>query len=216
MSDADAEPEEEPSWGAAEPLPALVEADDVPTIRRLQRAYAGAVTALDASLERLIKDAEKGGLGDRTVWMLTADRGFPLGEHGAVGYAHAELSEELVHLPLLVRLFDRAEAGLRVGGLTQPEDVGAWLRELFGVPPSGPSGLGPLMRGESTGRDRIVMRWVTGHGPEWAVRTPDWFLRAGTAGEAALFEKPADRWEVNDVRTHHLELADELTQAARG
>jgi hypothetical protein len=39
---------------------------------------------------------------------------------------------------------------------------------------------------------------------------------AGVAAESELYVKPDDRWEVNNVRQHHLELAERLEQTLRG
>jgi len=52
---------------------------------------------------------------------------------------------------------------------------------------------------------------------ELALRTDDWALLFPVAPhpddrprEPLLFQKPDDRWEVNDLRTHNIETADEL------
>jgi arylsulfatase A-like enzyme len=217
------ESEDEPltPWPAEEPLPATVSADDVRTLLRLQRTYGAAVAALDAGLEKLLADCDKRGWGDATLRVLTADRGFPLGEHGAVGCAGAGLHEELVHLPLLVRLPGGADARRRVPSLTQPGDLAAWLAELAGRSLPGSAGsLGAVVRGESPGvRERIVMRLAEGTRRESALRTVDWLLRVveepGAEPRAALFEKPADRWEVNDLRAHHLDMAEQMEQELR-
>jgi hypothetical protein len=57
---------------------------------------------------------------------------------------------------------------------------------------------------------------------EWALRSPEWaFLlpAAVTSGQAMLpaelYVKPEDRWEVNNVRHHHLDLAERLEQTLR-
>ena len=57
---------------------------------------------------------------------------------------------------------------------------------------------------------------------EWAVRTPEWAPLLPTAVHpddgprpAMLFEKPDDRWEANDLRQRHLELAEQLEATLR-
>jgi hypothetical protein len=54
------------------------------------------------------------------------------------------------------------------------------------------------------------------------LRTPEWLLvlpREWPAEDAPrpvqLFVKPEDRWEVNDVRQHHVEWAEALEQTLR-
>ena len=61
-----------------------------------------------------------------TVWILTAGRGFPLGEHETIGFAAGELHEELVHLPLMLRWPNVEHAGERTSALTQPMDLAAF------------------------------------------------------------------------------------------
>jgi hypothetical protein len=60
----------------------------------------------------------------------------------------------------------------------------------------------------------------------WAFRTADWCLlsseptihsseSSGGANLPSLFKKPEDRWEVNDVRNLHQELAEGLETTLR-
>ena len=85
-------------------LPERIDVDDDKMFERIQNSYAAAVATLDVSLGRLLLDCSKRGWGDDALWILTASRGFPLGEHGVVGFRGADLHEELVHLPLLLRM----------------------------------------------------------------------------------------------------------------
>lgn len=182
-------------------LPERVAADDDAAIDRLQRTYAAAVASFDASLDRLLVDCAKRGWGDDATWVLTAGRGFPLGEHGAVGFAAADLHEELAHLPLLVRRPHADRAGERVATLTQPADVGAQLRSFFGLP-----------GGDVTPRDRAVIGLRRGERVSWGYRTSTRYLLLDDRpeGDRRLFVKPDDRWEVNDVRSRNLDLVEEL------
>ena len=50
-----------------------------------------------------------------------------------------------------------------------------------------------------------------GSGPERAIRTPAWYLRA--ASEPELFAKPDDRWEVNNVTSRCREVVECLQDA---
>ena len=62
-----------------------------------------------------------------------------------------------------------------------------------------------------------------GEAVEWALRTPDWsFLLPlqPAPGDPLrgpqLYVKPDDRWEVNNVLQHHLELGEQLEKTLRG
>ena len=80
----------------------------------------------------------------------------------------------------------------------------------------------PLLRGETESiRTHACSQLKIGDSCEWALRTPHWALllpiSASSAGlpAAELYVKPDDRWEVNNVRQHHLELAERLEQTLR-
>ncbi len=194
----------EPIRPWADPPCGWFDADDLASWELLHRTLAAAVTTFDADLGHLFARLRE--LAPDAAWVLTADHGHPLGEHGLIGRFRPYLHEELVHLPLIVRLPDDAEAGRRVGGLTQPEDVADWL--------AGGAGIGPLLRGETdAGRPHVVSR-LPG---EVAVRTAEWaYLNPLAADldddprEPMLFRKPADRAEVRNVIGEHAEVVEEM------
>src|SRR5262249_40666480 len=165
------------------------------------------------------------GLLDQMLLLVTADRGLPLGEHGIVGEFRPWLHDELIHLPLLVRLPGAAEAGRRVFALTQPVDLPPTLLESFGLPAPEVHGhsLLPLARGETEQvRAYACSGLRLGDAVEWALRTPEWgfLLPVRPAPDPTrrpqLYVKPDDRWEVNNVLQHHLELGEHLEQVLRG
>jgi arylsulfatase A-like enzyme len=190
------------------------------------------VTYLDAQLGTLFEHMRQVGHYDDTLVCLTASQSLPLGEHGMIGWPEASvaaplrvrLHEELVHLPLILRLPGAESAGLRVSALTQPLDVAATVLDSFGMTPPGHGhSLWPLIRGEANEvRPYACSAAPCGNGMEWALRTRDWALLlpaengAGQpVAQAQLYVKPDDRWEVNDVRQRHLELAEELEARLR-
>jgi arylsulfatase A-like enzyme len=214
----DAEPVEpltDPAGGPLDPK------DDT-TFIRLQRTYAAAVTYLDAGLGLLLDDLRERDQLDDLVILVTTDRGQALGEHGVVGPCRAWPHEELIHLPLLLRLPGAAEAGRRVPHLTQAVDLMPTLLEAFGLSPAAVHGhsLWPLAHG----RDEVVRAYACaglrcGEEEGWALRTPAWafLLPVHSAADGPprlpqLYVKPDDRCEVNDVRQHHLELVEHLEQ----
>jgi arylsulfatase A-like enzyme len=208
------------------PLPERVDPEDLATFLRLQRSFARMVTFLDTGLGLLLDDLEERGLLADLVLLVTADYGLALGEHGVAGAAVPWLHEERTHLPLLVRLPNAAEAGRRVFALTQPVDLLLTLLTLFGFPAPAVHGcnLLPLCSGETEEvRAYACSGLRTGESIEWALRTPQWaFLLPifqdveDTPRPAQLYVKPDDRWEVNNVYQHHLELTQHLEETLRG
>ncbi len=216
--EAEEEPTDDPvpaltPWSG--PVPDSIGADDDETFLRLQRTYAAAVTCLDEELGSALD-----GLPDDVLLAVTSDHGLPLGEHGAVGPGRPWPHDELIHVPLILRFPGGAGAGRRVSALTQSVDLMPTLLDAFGLPP--PTGHGhsllPLARGAADAvRAYACCGCRSGDEVEWALRTPEWglVLPAGPPRAPQLFVKPDDRWEVNDVRQHHLELAEHMEEVLR-
>ncbi len=220
--DEDDEGQEEDEPFAALPDPAVgpLDLDDLVLWERLRCTYAGAVAYLDAGLGLLFEELKKQQNFDELTIVFTADRGLALGEHGIVGDWLPWLHDEVVHLPLIVRQPKSTGAGMRISALTQPVDLAATLLELFGVGMSELDGKNwlPLLGGEvDEFRQHAISAWQLGPVKEWSVRTSDCALivPGPQPGQAPgrptqLFLKPEDRWEINNVIQHHLELAEEL------
>ena len=142
-----------------------------------------------------------------------------------IGPVRAWLHDEIVHLPLLVRLpAARSPAGMS-SALTQAVDLAATLADWFRAPLAGTHGRSvlPLVRGESEAiRPYACAGLQVGEAIEYALRTLEWafLLPVRTSAEdaartARLYVKPDDRWEVNNVLQHHPELADRLERTLR-
>jgi arylsulfatase A-like enzyme len=234
MEDEEFEAEAEPETPVTEPLlpwtdppTGWFDRDDLASWELLHRSFAAAITIFDADLGLLFALLRSHGLDRTAAWVLTADRGLPLGEHGLIGPHRPWLHEELVHVPLIVRLPDGAEAGRRIAALTQPADLMPTLAAWFGAePPATTHGVSLLSlmagQGEQVG-SFACSGLVVGPAGEWAIRTSEWALLLPALPhpddeerrEPMLYEKPDDRWEVNDLRPRQLERADELEAELR-
>jgi arylsulfatase A-like enzyme len=192
---------------------------------RVQTAYAAVVTFFDAQIGRLMDHLREDGVLDRLLLCITASCGLPLGEHGMIGTHRAWMHDELVHVPLIMRLPAADRAGLRIAALTQPVDLAPTFAELLGTPLSDAQGrsLAPLMRGEADDvRPYAACGLRLGDSEEWLLRTPERALLVPIqvpAGDpprqAQLYVKPDDRWEVNDLAQRHGEEAEQLHQTLR-
>jgi arylsulfatase A-like enzyme len=196
------------------------------TFIRLQRTFAGAVSYVDAGIGLLAEALEERGLADDVLWIVTTDHGQALGEHGIVGPHRPWLHDELIHLPLIMRIPENAEAGRRIAALTQPVDLFPTVLEAFDLPqpPNQGHSLWSLIQGKAAQvRDYACAGLGVGDRVEWALRTPDWSFILPVAAPLddpprlpQLYVKPDDRWEVNNVLQHHLELAEQFEQTLRG
>ena len=191
----------------------------------LQNTYAAVITYLDAQVGVLLDEMRAHGKLDEMLVCLTSSFGLPLGEHGFIGAGQPWPHEELVHLPLILRLPDGARQSLRIGALTQPVDLFPTLLEALALqaPPCHGFSLWPLVRGETSQvRPFACSGRTSGTAMEWALRTLDWafLLPVSIPADASprapqLYVKPDDRWEVNDLRQHHPERVEELEKALR-
>jgi arylsulfatase A-like enzyme len=210
----------EPIEGAME---GEIDPGDDTLFLRLQSSYAAAVSYLDAGIGELLED-----LGDRAddlLLIVTSDAGQLLGEHRVVGPVRPWLHEEVVHLPLIVRLPGGAEAGRRVAALTQPVDLAPTLADVFEAPLPSAQGqsLVPLVQGDvEQVRDYACAGHRLAKQAEWCLRTREWtFLlpapdeQADTPRAAQLYVKPDDRWEVNNVVQHEPALVEGMERTLR-
>jgi arylsulfatase A-like enzyme len=195
-----------------QPASGPVAADDV-LWHQLRNSFAAAVTSFDAEVDVLAEVFRERGLDRSAAWIVTSGYGWPLAEHGLVGPAESRMHAELVHLPLLLRLPGHREKMRRVPAFTQTSDLVPTLAELVESGFPGMSLL-PLAMGKTTaGRDAARST----HGPERAIRTPEWaFLPPAGDRPARLYRKPDDIWEVNDLAPRHPDECDRLAALLDG
>ena len=181
-----------PSASADPPEVRLGKDPDPDEILVAAQAYAGQVSLFDACLGGLLEFLRDSPAGEETLLAITSARGFPLGEHGRIGPCDEALYGELVHVPLLLRFPNGAGAAHRIQALVEPSDLWATLLNWWGLgqQAQSPSALSlmPLIDEQSPWpRDRLC---IVGDGSQQAIRTPAWYLRAGS--EMELFAKPDD------------------------
>jgi len=188
----------------------------------LQDSYEEVVARLDVEISEIRGALEDIGLLDDVCWILTSDQGQPVDEERERVPPPPWLHEEWIHIPLIIRLPAQAQAGRRVAALTQSSDLLLTLLDFQGLshPPSQSGSLRPLLEGSQTDpRKQVVAVSSPGGISSWAVRSADCsiLLRLGSepfdpGRDARVYIKPEDRWEVNNVCQHHLDLVDETRQ----
>jgi hypothetical protein len=84
------------------------------------------------------------------------------------------------------------------------------------------SGLLGLAYGNTAGhRPHAITELDLEDSAERSIRTEEWAfllpaqIAEGEFRQPQLFRKPEDRWEVNDLRSRHLDVADELEAVLR-
>ncbi len=130
----------------AEVMAALNErVDEIETI------YSAAVSVADMRLGSVIEDLKRRGRWENTLFILLADHGEEMGDHG--GWQHDQsVYQELLHVPLIIHFPGGRFAGQRVDIPVSLVDVVPTILETLNIDPgqvslSGRSLL-PLVRGE--------------------------------------------------------------------
>jgi hypothetical protein len=139
----------------------------------LRAQYAAELAWTDAQIGRILDRLDELGVADRTLVVVTADHGEEFFEHGNLGH-RSTLHEELVQVPLILRLPGRLPAGRRVAGLVSTIDVVPTALELLGLPPLG--GLASrsfvdLVEGREGGGERAVLGRLVRHSTD-TMRVP--------------------------------------------
>ena len=189
----------------------LSEDADPDELLGIVHAYAGQVTLLDSCIGALLELVGEHPLAKEALVIFFSARGYPLGEHGRLGPIDDALYSELVHVPMLLRLPDRAAALTRAPQLVQPADLFATLSNWHQVEgPRSPAAwsLLPLAEGDNTAARQVAFA-IAQH--ERALRTGAWHARLTKhedREQLELFVKPDDRWEANEVASHCVDAAE--------
>ena len=240
-------------------LPVYGNWHDVPGYREEQlrkghAAYCGEITMVDTWAGFLLRLVENMGLADNTVVIFTTDHGFYFGEHGGLfgkmssdkypdgtlrpydepgsKWSYSPLYEEIVHLPLLIRV-----PGVPAGvyrGMSSAVDVMPTVLDLLGVEiPDFVQGrsLAPALRDPSLpGRDYVVsslpfanpgdpvhsvdnlLRVLT-EPPVTTVTSGDWsLLYSPLPGVSQLYNLGTDPSQQDNVIEAKMDVASELHQ----
>lgn len=134
--------------------------------------YDGGIRHVDANLELLFAELERGGYLADTLVIVTSDHGEALAERGKLT-GHGDLTQAGLHVPLIVRHPHGAHAGTRVSAPVHLGDLVPTILELAGLPGdatlAGRSLFGPLPR------ERLISGTYLPE--EYVVRWPEKFLR---------------------------------------
>jgi hypothetical protein len=205
------EEDPEPYSRAAPPEKDLGRRSDPDELLRIEHAYAAEVFVFDAALGMLLEVLDQHPCSEETLLVVTSPRGYPLGEHGVVGSLGDALHAELLQVPLLIRPPEASFAATRLQMLAQHHDLHATLANWLGIPCGQPrdwrTDLRAIAGGEPIPQTNCAFAVGTG---ERAVRTPAWFMRETQGDQRALYAKPDDRWEINEVANRCVDIADEL------
>jgi arylsulfatase len=118
--------------------------------------YDGEIAFVDACVGRLLTRIKELDLWDNTIIVFTSDHGEALGEHDVYFHHSVDVTEEQLHVPLIVRIPGGEQVG-KIDELVATIDIPTTILAAAGVNDNlGGSGrsLLPLIQGKTDGLDR--------------------------------------------------------------
>lgn len=178
------------------------------------QAFAGQVALCDLCLATFLDSIHQLPGIENTLLIVSSPRGYPLGEHGGIGPCSDGLREEVLHVPLLLRLPQRSHAMRRFQALVYPADLHATLRRWFELEAGDENQDGFNLLNAADAPEVVIRECVVStYAKERSLRTQAWFMRHVADQPAQLFVKPDDRWEVNEVADRRADVVEEGLQA---
>jgi arylsulfatase A-like enzyme len=180
---------------------------------RIRPLYESEISFLDDQLRQL--DEVLDFRDDNVLFVLTADHGEEIVDHGRLGHAHS-LYEELVHVPLLLHWPEGVEGGRRIESRASLLDLYPTLAELAHLrAPENLSGqsLVALLMGAEPGESRDLHFELDRPGVKAAALLSDeWKLVQQTFPEARfqLFDLVNDPAEQDDLSERKPEVVARL------
>jgi arylsulfatase A-like enzyme len=109
-----------------------IEIDDQ-DLAHIVAAYDGEIRSMDAGFGHLIEFLRDQSLYVDTLIVFTSDHGEEFGEHGKIGWHSHSLYDELLRVPLIVKLPGNASAGAVVEDQVRSLDIAPTILEILGL-----------------------------------------------------------------------------------
>ena len=106
--------------------PGLTDADYVTA------QYDGAVAYMDAAIQRILTRVDELGIADNTLIVVNGDHGETLYDHEC-WFDHHGMYDNVLHVPLILRLPGKLPAGHRVSGYSLHQDLVPTILDLAGL-----------------------------------------------------------------------------------
>ena len=197
--------------------------------------YDAGLHYVDENVGALLDALQRMGILHDTIVVLTADHGEEFLEHGDFGHgalihvpgtdaARIKLYDELLHVPLIVRVPGSDVAPRQVPSLVSLADVGPTIVDLLGletVEPWHGLSLVPLLRGQANSvRDHVFSEYVIrdgdGHWPVVSCRTLRWkYIHDGLFEHHELYDLEDDPAEQRNLYGSQVPVLSALQEAVQ-
>lgn len=188
--------------------------------RILAHAYAQ-TTMTDDAIIRIVDRLDEVGLADNTVVIWTSDHGDALASHGGMFDKGSFMTEEIVRIPLAIRLPNGQQARPIVDALVNTTDIVPTIMELSGTQlrnEADGTSLVPLCNGKGDQRETMLIEsYGQGYRDKQRSRTLVTSRYKYTVYEediCELYDLENDPYELNNLRDS-CSVAGELDEALR-
>jgi arylsulfatase A-like enzyme len=183
---------------------------DLATNQMLIDDYDGEIAFTDAQIGRLIAAMDEAGMLADTLIVLHSDHGEEFWEHGSCDHGHTQY-DELLHVPLVLVLPGKIEAGQRIAPRVRTIDVLPTIAHWAGFTPSpgiaGQSLVPVLEKPDGPDRDSISEAILHGTREIKALYQGQEKLIASGAGANQLYDLSPDP---NEMRDHAADAPDKV------
>lgn len=170
------------------------------------RQYAAGVSYVDMHVGRVLEALRGAGLYDRALIVLCADHGEHLGEHD-IWFTHYVPYQEVLHVPLIVKLPGNRRAGVTVDEPVSNLDIVPTILEAVGRPePAGIDGrsLVGVMNGQRSRKPSLLAAEQGNLTTRFSKALVEWpwkllLFRAGAREVYELYDLSADPAETRDL-----------------
>lgn len=163
--------------------------------------YDGCINYVDEKIAEVVSTLHHYGIYDQTLIVITSDHGEEFLDHGRMLHVQRGY-EELVRIPLLIKLPDAAFGGTRISELTAMIDIMPTILDVAGISLNHEAQGKSLMPAVTPGEE------LRRHAPIWrALRTDRWKF---IPERALLFDLSTDPGELSNVYAQNPEVVAEL------
>jgi arylsulfatase A-like enzyme len=169
--------------------------------REYLRCYYARVSMMDWCIGRILQALDDLGLADRTLVIFTSDHGNMLGQHGMMEKANGAFYDDLMRVPLLVRLPGRIPAGKTCDAYAMSVDLPSTILDYLGAVPLAKAhgcSLRPFIEGADEGDRPVFGERSEPDSPNAArmIRTRQWKLCLAARGRRELYDLQRDPGEI--------------------
>lgn len=189
-----------PEWDQRHPSKKLGDIMGPEGIREYAAIYHAMVKYIDDEIGRVLAKLESLGLADNTLVVFTTDHGDMAGAHGCIGKSIRSFFDDLVRIPLAMRLPGRIKPGTVVHHPVSQIDYMPTILDYAGQPiPEDIHGqsMRPLIEGQDVPwRDYAFCQRAA---RSRMLRTAQWKYATGAAGMLALYDLENDPHEDHNL-----------------